>query len=298
MPAEQPAPPKPKLRWYQYRLRSLFILTFLVAVACSWLAVKMEQARKQKEAVDALIIKKGIHLRYDYEINNSEIYGPVWLRSFLGDDFFNDVSHVWINNYEAEFISDSDIRYLEDLQELQFLEISGRVHISVDGLKFLDRLLKLEILNLINGCFNDESLKHIAHLKRLKSLILRSDRITEKGLTSLKGLKQLRELSLIGCKITDAHLEQIKEFPQLHKLSLDGCEITDTHLEHIKELQQLQTLSLVGSKISDAHLEQIKELRKLDELILDHDSLGAHDSTEIRKSLPSVNVIVRYFSIQ
>jgi hypothetical protein len=31
----------PKLRWYQYRLRSLFVLTTLVAVACSWLAVMM-----------------------------------------------------------------------------------------------------------------------------------------------------------------------------------------------------------------------------------------------------------------
>jgi hypothetical protein len=28
---------QPKLRWYQYRLRSLFILTTLVAIACSWL---------------------------------------------------------------------------------------------------------------------------------------------------------------------------------------------------------------------------------------------------------------------
>jgi hypothetical protein len=41
--AEQPAP---KLRWFQYRLRSLFILTTLVAIGCSWLTVTIQSQRK------------------------------------------------------------------------------------------------------------------------------------------------------------------------------------------------------------------------------------------------------------
>ena len=48
--AEKP----PKLRWFQYRLRSLFILTTLVAIACSWLAVTMQNQRKQKAAAEAI----------------------------------------------------------------------------------------------------------------------------------------------------------------------------------------------------------------------------------------------------
>jgi hypothetical protein len=45
---------QPKLRWYQYRLRSLFVLTTLVAIACSWLAVTMQNQRKQKAAAEAI----------------------------------------------------------------------------------------------------------------------------------------------------------------------------------------------------------------------------------------------------
>ena len=40
-------PPEHKLRWYQYSLRSLFILTTLVALVCSWYAVQMQEAAKR-----------------------------------------------------------------------------------------------------------------------------------------------------------------------------------------------------------------------------------------------------------
>ena len=45
---------RPKLRWYQYSLWSLFVLTTLVAIACSWLAVTIQDQRKQKAAADAI----------------------------------------------------------------------------------------------------------------------------------------------------------------------------------------------------------------------------------------------------
>ena len=47
--------PKPKLRWFQYRLRSLFILTFLVAIPCSWLAVTIQGQGRQHEAAEAIL---------------------------------------------------------------------------------------------------------------------------------------------------------------------------------------------------------------------------------------------------
>ena len=68
MSIEQPAKAKQKLRWYQFSLRSLFILTFLVAIASSWFAVKMGQAKRQKEAVEALL-KLGGSVKYDYVID-------------------------------------------------------------------------------------------------------------------------------------------------------------------------------------------------------------------------------------
>ena len=46
-----PHPPEHKLRWYQYKLSSLFILTILVALACSWYATVMDNAAKRRKAI-------------------------------------------------------------------------------------------------------------------------------------------------------------------------------------------------------------------------------------------------------
>ena len=46
--------PKPKLRWFQFRLRSLLVLTLLCSIACSWLAVKKQRADRQRELVSAI----------------------------------------------------------------------------------------------------------------------------------------------------------------------------------------------------------------------------------------------------
>jgi hypothetical protein len=63
--------PKRKLRWYQFSLRTLLIGVTLVACACSWLAVKMQQARRQKEAVEA-IGKAGGAIRYENQLEAEE----------------------------------------------------------------------------------------------------------------------------------------------------------------------------------------------------------------------------------
>jgi hypothetical protein len=51
---ESPVPhfaePDNKLRWYQYRLRSLFVLTLLVSVGMSWVATTIRGYRRHREA--------------------------------------------------------------------------------------------------------------------------------------------------------------------------------------------------------------------------------------------------------
>jgi hypothetical protein len=44
-----------KCRWYQYRLRTLLILTLLCAVACSFLRVRWEKARQQQDAAECIV---------------------------------------------------------------------------------------------------------------------------------------------------------------------------------------------------------------------------------------------------
>ena len=81
---------KPRLRWYQFTLRSLFIVMFLACIGMSWVSVKMQQARKQKEAVDE-IKNLGGTVVYDYQVDaagklikGAQPLSPKWLRNLLG----------------------------------------------------------------------------------------------------------------------------------------------------------------------------------------------------------------------
>lgn len=46
--------PKPKLRWFQYSLRTLLVIVTLCGIPCSWLAVKLQQARREHEVAAAI----------------------------------------------------------------------------------------------------------------------------------------------------------------------------------------------------------------------------------------------------
>ncbi|MGA2063224.1 MAG: hypothetical protein ABSG67_22365 [Thermoguttaceae bacterium] len=100
--AEHENPPL-KRRWHQYSLRTLFILTFLVACASSWLGVKMRQARRQNEAVDALI-KLGGKVGFDYKDRGATPSDPAWLRNLFGDGNVTsiDLSRSKVTNVDLE----------------------------------------------------------------------------------------------------------------------------------------------------------------------------------------------------
>jgi hypothetical protein len=51
-----PHPPEHKLRWYQYKLGSLFILTTLVALACGWCSNETFRTATAEEAATPNLI--------------------------------------------------------------------------------------------------------------------------------------------------------------------------------------------------------------------------------------------------
>jgi hypothetical protein len=190
---------KRRLRWYQYSLRSLFVLTVLVAIAGSWFAVKRQQVERQREAVKA-IRELGGWEEYDYQhpqpdplilpTKNAQPPGPAWLRSWLGDDFFAHVTVVCLNDTKAE---DAALACLNDVPHLQMLELTETQ-------------------------VTDAGLKQLQGLGRLQRLGLGQTQVTDAGLEHLKGLTRLESLGLIGTKVTDEGVKKLQE-------ALPNCQI-------------------------------------------------------------------------
>ena len=66
---------KPRRRWFQYSLRTLLLLMLLVSIGMSWVAVRMQRARRQREAVKG-IERLGGGVMYDYQFDQSPSQPP------------------------------------------------------------------------------------------------------------------------------------------------------------------------------------------------------------------------------
>ena len=187
-------------RWrFQFSIRSLLLSTIAVAVPCSWMTVEVQQARRQKESVDALA-KVGAWIYYDYQHNSTSgksVRGgkpprPSWLpQKVIGDDFF---INVYLVNLDRSKVTDVDLRHLEGLDQLPNLEIAVT-----------------EI--------TDAGLRHIKGLRHLHALLLDKTQITDAGLEYLSGMNQLQTLRLSQTKVTDAGVAKLQK-------ALPNCKIS------------------------------------------------------------------------
>jgi hypothetical protein len=187
-----------KYRFFQYSLRTLMIFVTIFAVACSWFAVKMGQATRQKEAVKAFK-KLGGDIAYDYQFDswgqiisqNMEPMEAPCLRKILGVDFFHTVVY-------AKSIDDAPLRILKDLSGIRQLKLTDEE---------------------VNSQVTDAGLESLECLSQLQILDLGYSKVTDAGLEHLKGLTQLHRLVLNGTKVSYEGVDKLQK-------SLQHCEIS------------------------------------------------------------------------
>ncbi|MEE8452886.1 MAG: leucine-rich repeat domain-containing protein [Thermoguttaceae bacterium] len=204
----------PKRRWYQYSLRTLFIITTLVAVAGSWYTYEMRQAAKRRAAI-AKIQKLGGYLSY-YDANNplTDHY-PVrwysWLRRLHGDKHLgNIVIFAWLARASPTHVSDADLVHLKGLTSLTSLDLSD-TQITDAGMVNLKDLTNLIDLWLGSTKITDAGLVHLEGMGNLKSLYLSSTKVTDAGLVHLEGMGNLEVLYLSSTKVTDEGVKKLQE---------------------------------------------------------------------------------------
>ena len=113
------------LRWrFQFGIRSLLVLTVVIAVLCSWLAVEMKKAREQREVADEItkLGRLGGAVQYDWQVGAGHTFKafhhgeiPEWLLRLLGVDFFSTV--VAVDSTDTPF-TDVELKHLAGLTEL------------------------------------------------------------------------------------------------------------------------------------------------------------------------------------
>jgi len=132
------------------------IVVTLLAVVFGWFGSKIEAKRRERTAV-SLIKRVGGNVFYDFQRKGAarswrvtaEPFGPAWLRSFLGENFFSEVEFVGLapRTVADDTALDAALQGLEQLPRLQFLYLRGRKFddVRVENLTRLSQLKGVEL---------------------------------------------------------------------------------------------------------------------------------------------------------
>ncbi len=122
-PEPQPVVPKPKLRWYQYSLRTLLTVVLICTIPCSWLGWEANRARRQARNMDAfreLVSEEWIWSDYEWFFVR-EPRRPTWLWSRIGYSLDQKVVEMRVPVRNAE----RAIGILKEMPYLQTVSIEG-----------------------------------------------------------------------------------------------------------------------------------------------------------------------------
>lgn len=176
---------------FQFSIRTLLLLTVVVAIPSNWLAVEMKRA-KEKEAVVESLRKMGGIVLYDYQANDyMPVRTPAWLYNVFGNSFFSEVYNILLDGTK---VTNDDLLCLQKLQQARVLTLNSTT-ITDTGLKHLETLERLEHLDLSNTQVTDGGLKHLKEWYNLRHLRLSKTHVTNAGVAEL-------QKALPGCNIT------------------------------------------------------------------------------------------------
>lgn len=254
-------------RLFQYSVRTLLVFTLMVSVALSWLAVKMLQARKQTEAVQAIrqlgassrpLLWGSGSVTYEHELTpGGSTRGPEILRNVLGNDFFAKVTKVTLSGPRT---TDAELEHLRALPPLKTLYLID-TQITGAGMRQLNELGELECLVLQGQQVSDAGLEDIKGMTRLRRLDLCGDRITDAGMRVLETLVSLEELDLSQSRITGMGLRHLRGLQQLRTLTLDITRLTNVGVDHLQALPQLQEIYVFADR-NDVARERLPGLQQ------------------------------------
>jgi len=199
--SEQTQATRPRFNWrrlFQFRLRTLLIVTTIIAVLLGWWS---HTARQQRMAVAALRNYEA-KIYYNHMLPGHVETEPTpfadeppgfsqWLVDNIGIDYFGTVGAV--NAIGNPKLGDKQVELLRTFSSLEWLRLDG-------------------------AGVTDASLTHLANLKKLQTLGLGNTLTTDAGLEHLQGLTNLEKLYLEDTQVTDAGVARLQK-------ALPNCQI-------------------------------------------------------------------------
>ena len=266
--------PQSRRRWFSFSLRSLLVLTLIVAALFAWFGKYIIRSRIERSVV-AKIQAAGGRVYYDYQLGfggfdkSPTPTGSRLTRYLLGNDIYATVIHVSFNRPTT----DEQVQALGKLENLTDLAIFGP-----------------EV--------TDKSVDDLLSLSKLRSLSMSSTLITPAGLARFSNLKRLQSLTLYGDTITDEHLHELLSFPSLQYLQIIRSPISDAGVKQLRSIKGLRSLDMFATMaVTDEGIKPLATLADLEQLRLFHVAITDDSLTAISKMEKLVDLCLRHLPI-
>ena len=156
-------------------------------------------------------------------------------------------------------------------------------------LKYLDSLTNLSYLNVSFSNVSGDGLSKIKHLNKITSLHAGSVQNIATLLERVPDMTSMLQLSLQADSLNDASLAQIAKCPTLRALSVGtNRAITDQGIKQLSKLKQLRYLDICGTSATIQSLPTLKQLPNLRELVISSSMNNQKDGMILKKALPKV----------
>ncbi len=275
-------------RWFQFRLRTLLLVTVVVALLMSFVYPWGVRARRQRAAVDVIlrhggdVMYKGADMPYSAVSRNYNRFS--WWQQLRHDmglaDWFSTCRTV--SFYRVRFTEEEKeaVKRLPDVENLEFQEALP----STDVLETLLALPSLQGVSGWNAAWTNEQLRLLTRAKNLQHLNLCVPQLNEAGMRALGEVTSLRTLNLRKSAPPSRWLKYFRSLTDLETLYLPLVEACDEDLGHLQPLKRLRHLILesrapIGSEgtvLTSQAFEYLALLTGLETLALrGHDFDGA-----------------------
>jgi internalin A len=207
-----------------------------------------------------------------------------WITDLGGSVTRDSQSRVTGVNLRGTWVGDADLRRLNELPDLSYLDLS-MTHITDQGMLEIRNLRAITDLNLYFAEYvTDEGLAAIKDWKKLRRLNLHGTKISDTGLEHIARITPLVSLNVGSTLMTDVGLERLTMLSNLKELTMGGNELGDAGLQALRQMPGLTFLDLSGRQgtdknvwtiaISDAGLGAVLTLHELRELRIGCSSIG------------------------
>ena len=253
-------PKSPRRAWWRFgfRLRSLFLLTALIACLLGYVMYERRRCEEQMKAEAIYQVTMSQHYSGRFEIDDTIKVRTGVLRTLLGSNDGNKVVRLDLDSHYPEIFKRwmYSLSHLPNLKELRIC----RSRVEPPGFHYLAAFHKLESLSLIGTSIEDSDLYYLSSLKKLTLLKLNNTNISDAGAAHLATLINLKHLDLHQTKITDASVKYFAKMPNLEYLDLSDTEVSEKSIEALAQHTHLKVLALSPESFSPAARTKIRQL--------------------------------------